>query len=151
MTSPDTPPRGPVVELDEATCRERLATATVARVVHVVEDEPHVSLVNAALDGDAIVVRSLPGTRLATALNRPGAPVLVEADEVDPATRSGWSVVARGRMEPVLDTVEVARLDRTMPPSWTLGDHGGTWLRLHVDELTGREVGGDAPEDPDGT
>ena len=118
MTSPDTPPRGPVVELDEATCRERLATATVARVVHVVEDEPHVSLVNAALDGDAIVVRSLPGTRLATALNRPGAPVLVEADEVDPATRSGWSVVARGRMEPVLDTVEVARLDRAMPP-WT--------------------------------
>lgn len=140
MTTPDGTPRHRVTELDEATCRERLATAQLARIVHAVDDEPRLSLVNVALDGDALVVRSLPGTRLATALARPGTSVLVEADALDPATRTGWSVVARGRMDPVLDTVEVARLDRTMPASWALGDHGGTWLRLQIEELTGREV-----------
>jgi uncharacterized protein len=140
MTTPDESPRRGVTELDEATCLERLGTAAVARIVHAVDDEPHLSLVNVALDGDALVVRSLPGSRLAAALARPGTPVLVEADALDPATRSGWSVVARGRMDPVLDTVEVARLDRTMPPSWALGDHGGTWLRLQIEELTGREL-----------
>lgn len=134
--------RGHIEDLDEATCRRLLATADVARVVHLAADEPQLAIVNINVDGDDVVVRSTPGSRLATALATPGAPVLLEVDELHPATRSGWSVVARGRMHPVLDQVAVARLDRSMPPSWILGDLGGTWLRLTVEELTGRSIGG---------
>ncbi len=147
MTTPSTPPppprhRGQVEELDPATCRELLASAQTARVVHVVEDRPQIALVNIALDGDDVVVRSTAGSRLSTALSSPESAVLVQADEVDASTRSGWSVVARGRMTPVLDQVTAARLDRTIAPSWILGDSGGTWLRLTVEELTGRAVSG---------
>jgi nitroimidazol reductase NimA-like FMN-containing flavoprotein (pyridoxamine 5'-phosphate oxidase superfamily) len=143
----DTPPsrpthRGHVEALDEATCRRLLTEARIARVVHVVDDVPQISVVNIGMDGDDVVVRSSRGSRLATALATPGAPVLVEADALDPESRSGWSVVARGHMTPVLDQVVVARLDRTVPPSWILGDVGGTWLRLTVEELSGRAVGG---------
>ena len=143
-TTPATAPmhRGQVEELDPATCRRLLAGAQVGRVVHVVDGHPRISLVNVGLDGDDVVVRSTPGTRLSTALTTPLTTVLVEVDEVDPATRSGWSVIARGHMAPVLDQVTVAHLDRTMPPSWILGDSGGTWLRLTVESLTGRTVGG---------
>lgn len=141
-TRPEPRHRGHVEDLDVDTCRRLLGSVPVARVVHVVDGQPHVAIVNIALDDDAVMVRCTRGSRLATALATPGAPVLVEADEVDEATRSGWSVVARGRMAPVLDQVTVARLDRTAAPSWILGDSGGTWLRLTVDELTGRAVGG---------
>lgn len=134
--------RGQVEELDEATCRRLLASGQVARVIHVVDGQPRISLVNYGLDGDDVVLRSVPGTRLDTALASPLTAVLVEVDEVDPATRSGWSVVARGRMSPVLDQVAAARLDRTMPPSWILGDSGGTWLRLTIETVSGRAVGG---------
>lgn len=146
MTPETTPPevhhRGRVEELDPPTCRALLGSVPVARVVHVVAGEPQIALVNIALDGVDVVVRSTGGSRLRAALATPGAAVLLEADAVDPMTRSGWSVVARGRMAPVLDQVTVARLDRTAAPSWILGDSGGTWLRLAVDEITGRRVGG---------
>lgn len=141
-THPQAHHRGRIEELDADRCRVLLQTVPVARVVHVVSGEPHVALVNIAVDGEDVMVRCTPGSRLQTALSTPGAPVLVEADEVDPETRSGWSVVARGHMTPVLEQVTVARLDRTTPPSWILGDSGGTWLRLTVEELTGRSVSG---------
>ena len=44
------------------------------------------------------------------------------------------------RMSAVLDQVTVAHLDRTARPSWILGDSGGTWLRVDVDENTIRRA-----------
>lgn len=126
------------VEPDE--CWELLATVDAARVVHIVDGEPHIAVVNATIDEGGIVVRCTAGSRLATALARPFSPVLVEADRLHPDSRTGWSVVARGRMHAVLDRVETARLDRTQPASWLLGDTGGTWLRLAVDQISGRRV-----------
>lgn len=126
--------------LEPAECWELLATVEVARVVHVVDDQPHVTVVNATVDDGTIVVRAMTGSRLATALSRPDSPILVEADHLDADSRTGWSVVVRGRMQAVLDRVETARLDRTQPPSWLLGDTGGTWLRLTADEISGRRV-----------
>lgn len=126
--------------IEPSECWALLATVETARVVHVVDDEPQIAVVNAGIDGETIVVRCMAGSRLSTALARPGAPVLVETDVLDRASRTGWSVVARGRMDPVLDRVETARLDRTQPASWLLGDTGGTWLRLHVEGISGRRV-----------
>ncbi len=89
-----------------------------------------------------MLVRSSRGSRLHAALARPGVEVAIEVDQVDERTRTGWSVVAHGTMTPVTNLVETARLDRTHPASWLLGDHGGTWLRLHVTELSGRRLHG---------
>lgn len=126
--------------LEPAECWELLATTDVVRVVHIVDDQPYIAVVNATVDNGTIVVRCTAGSRLATALARPDSPVLVEADHLDADSRTGASVVVRGRMQAVLDRVETARLDRTQPASWLLGDTGGTWLRLTVDEISGRRV-----------
>lgn len=132
--------RHAIEPVEPAECWDLLATVDVARVVHVVDDLPHIAIVNVGIDDGTIVVRSTAGSRLTTALARPDSPVLLEADHLDPTTRTGWSVVARGRMHVVLDRVQAARLDRTQSASWLLGDTGGTWLRLAVDEISGRRV-----------
>lgn len=132
--------RHAIEAIEPSECWRLLATVDVARVVHVVADQPQIAVVNAGLDDGTIVVRCTAGSRLATALARPDSPVLVEADHLDADARTGWSVVARGRMNPVLDRVTTARLDRTQPASWLLGDTGGTWLRLTVDAISGRRV-----------
>lgn len=134
--------RGTIEELDPDQCLALLRSAPVARIVYVASGLPEVTLVNAGVEDRTVFVRCLPGTRLATALAEPGLPVLVEADDLDPATRSGWSVVGRGHMEPVLDAVAVAHLDRSVAPSWVLGDSGGTWVRIELDDVSGRRVGG---------
>lgn len=141
-TAPTTPQRRrSVIEpLSPGESWERLRTASIARVAHLTDGRPHVSIVNITVEGEDILVRSMSGSRLAAALARPGTDVAVEVDDVDSASRGGWSVIVHGTMEPVLDQVEAARLDRVNPPSWLLGDHAGTWLRLHATALSGRQV-----------
>ncbi len=139
---PPAAPRPPTVieALPTEVCWARLRAATVARVAHVLDGRPHVSVVNLAVEDGDVLVRSSRGSRLHAALARPGTEVAIEVDQLDEQTRTGWSVVARGTMSPVTDLVETARLDRTHPASWLLGDHGGTWLRLHVTDVSGRRL-----------
>lgn len=126
--------------LETTDCWAHLRMARVARVAHVIDGQPHISVVNVTVEGEDVLVRSTRGSRLSAALARPGAQVALQVEEIDDEGHAGWSVVAHGTMAPVLDTVETARLDRTHPPSWLLGDHGGTWLRLHVATIAGRRL-----------
>lgn len=143
-TTPAGPPVGSgpatIEVLPIETCWALLRAATVARVVHVLDGRPHVSVVNLVVEDDDVLVRSSRGSRLHAALAQPGAEVAIEVDQIDEQARTGWSVVAHGVMSPITNLVETARLDRTHPPSWLLGDHGGTWLRVHVSEMSGRRL-----------
>lgn len=64
-----------------------------------------------------------------------------EADDIDAATRSGWSVVVTGRATVVRDPAEHERLSRTGPRSWTpLRDP--VFVRIESELITGRELPG---------
>ncbi|WP_406375519.1 pyridoxamine 5'-phosphate oxidase family protein [Streptomyces sp. NBC_00647] len=127
-------------ELDRQECLSLLATAPVGRIVYTRRALPAVLPVNFCLDHDgAVVVRTSADSELASALD--GAVVAFEADEVDAAAHSGWSVVAMGLATRVTDPVEHARLLRTGPRSWVPAPQE-VFVRIAQELVTGRELVG---------
>ena len=100
------------------------------------DGRPLVFPVNFALDGDAIVFRTDAGTKLHGA--RRGQ-VAFECDGVDSTYHTGWSVLATGNAEEVVNAAEVARLARLPLGPWCPGPKS-TWLRLRPRMLTGRRI-----------
>ena len=85
--------QGGLDEIDVAECWRLLGTQPVGRVAVIVGQYPLVFPVNYALDGMHIVFRTGVGTKL-WAIDRSN--VTFEVDELDLASRSGWSVMVRG-------------------------------------------------------
>ncbi len=104
-------------ELDRQECVRLLVQVPVGRIVYTRQALPAVLPVNFCLDGDgAVLLRTSASSELVSALD--GAVVAFEADEVDAAARSGWSVVVTGAATLVTDPAEHAQLLRTGPRSW---------------------------------
>jgi nitroimidazol reductase NimA-like FMN-containing flavoprotein (pyridoxamine 5'-phosphate oxidase superfamily) len=88
------PFQGPHLEAIPAEeCLALLAKEEVGRLVVVLAGRPGVFPVNYALDGDAVVFRTAPGTKL-EAISR--SLVAFEVDRWAPASGGGWSVVVEG-------------------------------------------------------
>ena len=85
-----------------AECLRLLASVPVGRIVYTRRAMPAVELVNFALDGGDIVIRTDPDGALAAATHH--TVVAFEADEVDTATGQGWSVMAVGQSRPVTES-----------------------------------------------
>ena len=126
--------------LDVGDCRRLLAGCEVGRLGVVDGGQPVIFPVNYALAGDTVVFRTAEGTKLSHAN---GAPACFEVDDIDPATHSGWSVLAVGRLEELgpYDEPEAASL-RALPLSpWASGERSH-WMRLVTTRVSGRRVGG---------
>ena len=126
--------------LDRETCLKLLATQEVGRVAVVDHGRPYVVPVNYALDGEAVVFRSGVGTKL-DGISR--SLVAFEVDELDPATRSGWSVLVQGWAQEVtpLDRPDlVERVSRLELHPWAAGNRPSI-VRVTADIVTGRRVG----------
>jgi uncharacterized protein len=97
---------------------------------------PAVEPVNFVLDDGAIVFRTARGGKLA-AVRR--AVVAFQADDLDPVTRSGWSVTVVGLSQEVTEAAEVARLGGLGLETWAPGtrDH---FIRIMPDVVTGRRL-----------
>ncbi|MFC9673670.1 MULTISPECIES: pyridoxamine 5'-phosphate oxidase family protein [unclassified Streptomyces] len=120
-------------------CLRLLAAARVGRIVHTHHALPAALPVPFCLDADfTVVVRTSAESRLAGAIDR--AVVAFQADEVDPAERSGWSVVVTGRATAVTDPAEHRRLSRTGPCSWRASCHD-IFFRIEPELITGSELG----------
>lgn len=74
-------------------CLRLLATEEVGRLVVVLDGRPQLFPVNYALDGDAVVFRTAPGTKL-EAVTR--SLVVFEVDRLTPLSHTGWKVVVEG-------------------------------------------------------
>lgn len=74
-------------------CLRLLAAEEVGRLVVVLGGRPQVFPVNYALDGDAVVFRTAPGTKL-EAITR--SLVAFEVDRLTPLSHTGWKVVVEG-------------------------------------------------------
>lgn len=126
-----------IIDPDE--CRQLLAGDDVGRLVLVDGGTPSVFPVNYALDGEAVVFRTAPGTKLAHALSGPAA---FEIDEFDRAAHTGWSVIVTGHLEEVtaFDAETFDRVTRLPVEPWSGGDKPH-WLRLVPSRISGRRIG----------
>ncbi|MFF4585365.1 pyridoxamine 5'-phosphate oxidase family protein [Streptomyces sp. NPDC001388] len=126
--------------LDRHECLRLMAGVQVGRIVYTRQALPAVLPVNFRLDHDgAVLVRTSASSELVSAVD--GAVVAFEADEVDAATHSGWSVVVTGPAALVTDPAEHARLLMTGPRSWVPAPREA-FVRIEPELVTGRALVG---------
>jgi uncharacterized protein len=122
--------------LDRATCLALISSLDVGRLAWAEEDRVMVFPLNFALDGDDIIFRT-PSRSLCDAVAS-GTCLTFQADDVEPALRSGWTVVASGPASEVTDPVERERLSRLVSP-WRRMDDLHV-IRLTISWVTGRRL-----------
>ncbi|MGW7296939.1 pyridoxamine 5'-phosphate oxidase family protein [Streptomyces sp. NPDC054829] len=127
-------------ELDRQECLRLLAKVPVGRIVHTRHALPAVLPVNFSLaDEGAVLLRTAVGSELVRAVD--GTVVAFEADQVDAATQSGWSVIVTGPAAVITDPAEIARLEHTGPRSW-VPSPSEVFVRIEPELVTGRELVG---------
>ncbi len=139
VATPPTDHRGlNVLGFDE--CLDRLRRTPIGRLGFVSAGESVILPVNHALDGDFVVFRSRPGSKLDVAVT--SGNVAYEIDGYDDSTRTGWSVLVKGTAEVVYDRAETARYSHLGLHSWADREGSGQWVRIRPLEITGREIVG---------
>lgn len=129
------------IELTRAECLSLLPTVPIGRLVFTEGALPAVVPVNFALDPSGIVLRTAAGSAVARVAD--GSIVAVQADDVDTARRTGWSVTVVGQARTARDDVEVARLAALPLRPWVAGQRN-TFVVVEIGIVTGRRIGGPA-------
>ena len=126
--------------LDSDECRRLLAQDEIGRLAVVIGATPMILPVNYALDGDAIVFRTMPGSRLDVGQGH----AAFEVDNFDRASKSGWSVLVTGHLEEVswYQAKDMERVQALLVVPWAAGERN-VWLRLRPSFITGRIIRGD--------
>lgn len=114
-----------------------MSTVPVGRISYTRQAMPAVEPVNFAFDAGTIVFRTARGGKLAAAAR--GAVVAFQADELNPVTRSGWSVTVVGLSREVTEPAEIARLDRLGLETWAPGTHHH-FIKITPEVITGRRL-----------
>lgn len=130
-------PRTGLVEMTSEECWDRLRTAGAGRVAVTVGTTPDIFPVNYVVWNDEILIRTEAGTKLAAATLMPA--VAFEIDEIDSVTRSGWSVVVKGRGREPEHLDELRQLDELDVQPW-VSTPKTRWLAITPHEVTGRRV-----------
>jgi nitroimidazol reductase NimA-like FMN-containing flavoprotein (pyridoxamine 5'-phosphate oxidase superfamily) len=119
-------------------CMALLTTVELGRLGVVEEGEPLVLPVNFTYIDDSVVIHTDEGTKLSAANYGRAA---LEADEIDPVTHEGWSVLVRGRAFEITAAVDrlSERLKEVPDHSWVPGPKAHL-LMIHADQVTGRRL-----------
>jgi hypothetical protein len=128
--------RGQLQPLSEEECRELLASHQVGRLAYNDDEGPVITPVSYAVDDGAILLATSPTTELARHASE--AAVAFEVEQVDADTRSGWSVVVRGRTE-VVEYAALPSPHTSRPAPWAAGERT-LYLRITPTALTGRRL-----------
>ena len=123
--------------IDAEECLRLLADEEIGRVAVVIGATPMILPVNYALDGDAIVFRTMPGSRLDVCQGH----AAFEVDSFDKVHKVGWSVLVTGHLEEVswYQTKDMRRVEELAVTPWASGERN-LWLRLRPSYITGRIV-----------
>ncbi len=124
--------------LSDDECRLLLSEAAVGRLGFVERGGPVILPVNFTMDGRAVVFRTGEGSKLSAAMMQ--RPVCFEIDHWDSMAHTGWSVLAKGFADEVLDDDDIERLERLPVRPWSRPDVRGHWIRVIVEELSGRRI-----------
>jgi len=114
-----------------------LATVPIGRIGFMSDGEVTVLPVMFQVDGQDVVFRTQLGSKLANI--EVGHFVCFEADAYDAATRTGWSVLARGLAEKDSEAA-CARLDAPGLQSWGGAAKDCVWVRIRPISITGRRI-----------
>lgn len=123
--------------LHEAEARRLLAKQQIGRVAFTDQALPAIQPVNFVVDGDAIIVRTRPGSKLAAALRT--AVVAFEVDEFDLETDSGWNVTVVGASSVVSDPSERERYAGLGLPRRVPG-FDDSFVRIAISLIQGRRL-----------
>jgi nitroimidazol reductase NimA-like FMN-containing flavoprotein (pyridoxamine 5'-phosphate oxidase superfamily) len=124
---------GGLEELEHDECLALVGSMSIGRLAVAVEDAPPLVVpVNYVLDGEIVVFRTGPGTKLFALRD---TPVSFQVDLIDPFHRTGWSVLIRGVAYEAIDR-EVAHL---VVEPWAAGDKRH-WIRVLPTAITGRRI-----------
>ncbi len=131
------PARG-AQRLDDAESMRLLAGIGVGRVVFTIKSLPAIRPVNHLVDEGRIIIR----TRLTAAISAAvrsseGVVVAYEADDIDPMTKTGWSVVVTGYAHTVTDPDQVLRYEQLLHP-WI--NHADTVVAVAPEIVTGFRI-----------
>ena len=132
-------------EMSRDECLRLLQGAAVGRVGGVVHGRPFILPVNYAVDGDRVVFKTSPGTKLSgSEFSR----VAFEVDEFDLAGHSGWSVLVEGVASDISDMVDdrSTRLRALDLEPWPPGEKSH-WVAILPESITGRRLGQAGPGD----
>jgi len=127
-------PPARLVELSRREALKLLGSARLGRVAFTEQALPAIRPVSHVMDGDTIVIRTHSGSAL---LKRTvdSEVVAYEADLLDPAARTGWSVVVTGMATRVSDPDELARYQALLVPWVDAGT--GHVVRIRPDIVSG--------------
>ncbi|MFF0087728.1 pyridoxamine 5'-phosphate oxidase family protein [Streptomyces canus] len=126
------------IELGSSEALRLLGSVSLGRIVFTQHALPTVRPVNHVLDGGDIVIRTHEAaalTRHAQQTEGPGVVVAYEADDIDPDTHLGWSVVVTGYARLVTEPGELARYQGMVRP-WA-DQTMDQAIRIHPDLVTG--------------
>ena len=92
-----------------------------------------------AVHNDAVVFRTAAYGPMADL--RHVRKVAFEIDEIDPATRTGWSVVVSGQSRAAAKADELVELwSRADPVPWAPGTRN-LFIEISLDQVSGRSIG----------
>lgn len=129
-------PSTPTTEvLQPRDCWNLLRSVSLGRLALWAGDHPEVFPLTYLTDQETIIFRTGPGTKLSAVLG--GAPVALEADEIDAQTNVAWSVVVKGRARELEHTDEFLASNAPRLIAWEPGtkDH---FIRITPEVVTGR-------------
>ncbi|MFC4944929.1 pyridoxamine 5'-phosphate oxidase family protein [Pseudonocardia sp. GCM10023141] len=126
-----------LVMLDREQCIALLGSAVIGRVVFTDGALPSAQPVNFVLDGEEVVFRTSNGSKLAAATRH--AVVAFEVDDIDHATRTGWSVLGVGQAYEVVEPARLAELAELQPDPWA-PDRTAHTISIPLQMLSGRRL-----------
>jgi nitroimidazol reductase NimA-like FMN-containing flavoprotein (pyridoxamine 5'-phosphate oxidase superfamily) len=125
-------------ELPVDECLELLRAHQVGRIAVVIDGHPIIFPVNYAIDGDAVVFRTDPGSKLSgAAMGR----VAFEVDAVDESARAGWSVIVQGSGSEITGALDrrSEQLRQLEVQPWVPGERA-RWIEILPLSITGRRL-----------
>lgn len=137
-----------MVELSRSEALRLLAEVSLGRIVFTQGALPAIRPVNHTLIDGHIVILTHPGAALGAAAGGPGVVVAYEADQIDPDTHVGWSVVVTGRARLATDPADIARYTDLLSP-WVAGQMSDAVL-ISLEMITGYRLVADGSEATDG-
>jgi nitroimidazol reductase NimA-like FMN-containing flavoprotein (pyridoxamine 5'-phosphate oxidase superfamily) len=132
-----------LVELSKQECLGLLAAVPVGRVIFTDRAMPAAQPVNYLLDGEEIIFRTANGSKLAAAIRH--AVVGFQVDEIDPRTRTGWSVLGVGEANEIVHPGRLAELAELLSDPW-VDDHDAHTISIGLQIISGRRLERSAPK-----
>ncbi len=121
--------------LSKELCWERLRRTSIGRLGVHHDGQPAIFPINYLVDGESIVFRTRPGSKIYSAprLER----VAFEIDGFEPAHGDAWSVLIQGFGRFIDSVSEIKQVDELPLFPWVDADRSA-WVRIVPVEVTGR-------------